>query len=133
MYGSDKAGHVKVVCGKIHDYLAMILDFSFPGTMKLDMIYYIKQMNNDFPYDIKSIETNPWTEKLFKVNNESNNLDDERRAIFHTFVMKAMFLCKRARLDINPLIGFLSSRVKESNEGDWYKLLKGTGIPEGNH
>jgi hypothetical protein len=56
----------------------MILDFSVPGAMKLDMIYYIKQMIKDFPYDIKSIKTNPWTEKLFKVNNESKNLDDER-------------------------------------------------------
>jgi hypothetical protein len=129
MYGSDKAGHVKAVRGKVQDYLVMILDFSVPSTMKLGMQYYIKQMIKDFKYDIKSVKTNPWTEKLFKVNKESKNVDDERRAIFHTFVMKAMFLCKRARLDINPVIGFLSSRVKEPNEGgDWNKLLKVMGF-----
>jgi hypothetical protein len=131
VYGSDALGHVKVVRGKIHDYLAMILDFSISGAMKLDMIYYIIQMIKDFPYDLKSITTNPWTEKLFKVNTESKNLDDERRAVFHTFVMKAMFLCKRARPDINPAIGFLSSRVKEPNEGDWNKLLKTMGFLKG--
>jgi hypothetical protein len=131
MYGSDKVGHVKVVRGKVHDYLAMILDFSIPGAMKLDMRYYIKQMIKDFGYDIKSIKTNPWTEKLFKVNTESKNVDEERRAVFHTFVMKAMFLCKRARPDINPVIGFLSSRVKEPNEGDWNKLLKVMGFLKG--
>ena len=131
VYGSDELGHVKVVRGNKHDYLAMILDFSVPGAMKLDMRYYILQMIKDFPYDIKSITTNPWTEKLFKVNNESKHLDDERRAIFHTFVMKAMFLCKRARPDINPVIGFLSSRVKEPNEGDWNKLQKTMGFLKG--
>jgi hypothetical protein len=30
-YGSDDLGHVKVVRGKIHDYLAMILDFTEDG------------------------------------------------------------------------------------------------------
>ena len=72
----------------------MILDFSVPGAMKLDMIYYIKQMIKDFPYEIKTITTNPWTEKLFKVDKESKNIEETRRTIFHTFVMKAMFLCK---------------------------------------
>jgi hypothetical protein len=95
------------------------------------MTYYIKQMVKDFPFELKSITTNPWTEKLFKVNNESKNLEDERRTIFHTFVMKAMFLCKRARPDVNPVVGFLSSRVKEPNEGDWTKLLKALGFLKG--
>ena len=88
-------------------------------------------MIEDFPYNIKTIKTNPWTEKLFKVNNQSNNLDDKRQAIFHTFVMKAMFLCKRARPDVNLVIGFLSSRVKEPNEGDWKKLMKAMGFLKG--
>ena len=109
----------------------MILDFSIPGAMKLDMRYYIKQMIEDFPYEIKTIKTNPWTEKLFKVDNESKHLDDERRTSFHTFVMKAMFLCKRARPDVNPVIGFLSSRVREPNEGDWKKLMKALGFLKG--
>jgi hypothetical protein len=75
--------------------------------------------------------TTPWTEKLFKVNDESKHLDEVRRVIFHTFVMKAMFLCKRARPDVNPVIGFLSSRVKELNEGDWNKLQKVLGFLKG--
>jgi hypothetical protein len=90
LYGNDELGHVKVVCGKIHNYLAMILDVSIPGTMKLDMRYYIKQMIEDFPYKIKTMKTNPWTKKLFKVDRESKHLDNGMRTIFHTFVMKAM-------------------------------------------
>jgi hypothetical protein len=38
--------------------------------------------------------------------------------------MKAMFLCKRARPDIDQAIAFLSSRVKDANKGDWNKLLR---------
>ena len=43
-----------------------------------------------------------------------------------------LFLCNRARPDIEPLISFLTTRVKEPDEGDWGKLkyglmyLKGT-------
>jgi hypothetical protein len=42
-----------------------------------------------------------------------------------------MFLCKRARPDVNPAIGFLSSRVKGPNEGDWSKLQKVLGFLKG--
>jgi hypothetical protein len=38
-YGSDDLGHVKVVRGKIHDYLAMILNFTEDGALKIDMRY----------------------------------------------------------------------------------------------
>jgi hypothetical protein len=45
--------------------------------------------------------------------------------------MQAMFLCKRARPDINPAIGFFAGRVKSPNEGDWTKLLKVMGYLKG--
>jgi hypothetical protein len=51
-HGSDDLGHVKVVRGKTHNYLGMILDFTDNGAMKVDMIYYIKGMLEDFPYPI---------------------------------------------------------------------------------
>ena len=89
----------------------MILDFNTPGAMKLDMRYYIENMVADFPFELKAIKTIPWTDKLFKVS-EDEDLYEEKKAVFHTFVMKSMFLCKRARPDVNPGIGFLSSRVK---------------------
>jgi hypothetical protein len=67
-YGSDTVGHVKVVRGPIHDYLAMILDFTKPGAMKVDMKYYIDGMMEDFPFKVNPIKTMPWTEKLFRVD-----------------------------------------------------------------
>jgi hypothetical protein len=65
-YGSDDLGHVKVVRGKIHDYLGMILDFTDNGAMKVDMVYYIKGMFEEFPYPIGPTKATPWTEKLLK-------------------------------------------------------------------
>lgn len=127
MYGSDDLGHVKVVRGKKHDYLAMILDYTKKGSLKVDMKYYIDGMIKDFPHQIPKVKMQPWTENLFKVNDNANKIDKTKREVFHTFVMKAMFLCKRARPDIMPAICFLSSRVSEPNVDDWNKLLRVLG------
>ena len=63
-------------------------------------------------------------EKLLKIQEDTKKLDDERRGIFHTYVMKAIFLCKRARPDIDQAISFLSSISKDANEGHWKNLLR---------
>jgi hypothetical protein len=76
----------------------MILDFTQDGALKIDMKYYIQGMLDEFPFEVKPSQTTPWTEKLFKVQEDAKKLDKEQRSIFHTFVMKAMFMCKRALL-----------------------------------
>jgi len=116
---------VKVVRGLKHDYLAMTLDFTIKGKLRLNMVEYTKKMIKDFPYDLggKSINC-PWTEKLFKVDKTSKVIDEKKKKIFHTFVMKGMFLCKRGRPDIHPSIAFLSTRTGNPNDGDWKKLLR---------
>jgi len=53
-YGSEEIRHVTTVRGKQHDYLAMILDYSVDGVLKVDMRYYIDMMIEDFPYELKS-------------------------------------------------------------------------------
>jgi len=93
MYGGE-SGKVKVVRGKEHDYLAMILDYSQEGALKVNMKYYIDAMIKEFPHEIKANTTTPWTERLLKVDKNSKKLDEERKRTFHTFVMKCMFLCK---------------------------------------
>ena len=123
-YGEDGIGKVSVSRGKRHDYLAMILDYTEKNKLKLDMKYYIEDMIKEFPYELKSRTKTPWNDKLFKVNDKTKKLDDDRKSIFHTFVMKAMFLCKRARPDIEPGICFLSSRTSKPDESDWQKLIK---------
>jgi hypothetical protein len=96
-YGSEELGHVTTTRGPIHDYLAMKLDYSTPGVLKVDMREYISSMLDEFPYKLQGNVQVPWSEKLFKVDEWSKKLEDTRRETFHSFVMKAMFLCKRGR------------------------------------
>jgi hypothetical protein len=85
---------------------------------------YVKSMVNDFPEPLKGVGAFLWTNKMFTVDFKSKKLDKKRAAIFHTFVMKGMFLCKRGRQDIQPGIAFLATRTSEPNEGDWAILKK---------
>ena len=58
------------------------------------------------------------------MDDTSPKLDEEKRGVHHTFVMKNMFLEKQGRSDVLPGVTFLSSRVKELNQGDWKKLVR---------
>jgi len=81
-------------------------------------------MVEDFPYELKSKVAGPWTEKLLKSYESVRALNDERIKNFHICMMKAMFLSKRGKPDVNHAISILSTRVKESIEGDWKKVLR---------
>ena len=122
-YASDNIGQIKATRGKRHDYLGMILDFSESGVLKVDMTTYIKNMISEFPEKLTK-KNCPWNENLFKIDNTAKKLDNQKKQVFHTFVMKGMFLCKRARQDIQTGIAFLSTRVRDPNEGDWLKLVR---------
>lgn len=115
---------VKATRGPRHDYLAIYLEYKNDGKVIADMAYYIKKMLDDFPIAIKKGVTSPWTERLFKVDDDSTLLSDDRSKTFYTFVMKGMFVCKRARPDIQPAIAFLSTRVRAPTEQDWTKLMR---------
>eukprot|EP00957_Ditylum_brightwellii_P134948 10289042-Ditylum_brightwellii.AAC.1 len=52
-YGCEHLGHVKVVRGETHNYLAMALDYTQPGAFKINMKDYIKGILEDFPYKTK--------------------------------------------------------------------------------
>ena len=45
-------------------------------------------------------------------------LPEEQARKFHRTVAQLIFLCKRARPDIKPLISFLTTRVKDPDEDD---------------
>ena len=64
--GSDETGHVTSVRGKLHDYLAMNLNFLHGGKLKFGIEYYIKNMLEEFPYEVKANSTIPWNDKFLK-------------------------------------------------------------------
>ena len=50
-------------------------------------------------------------------------LTEKQKEIFHKTTAKALFLCKRARPDIQPIFTVLCTRVKSPNENNWNKLV----------
>ena len=102
----------------------MKFDYSNCGKLKVDMKDYIEDLIATFPEKLSDNIQCPWTTRLFNINTESKLLDKNKKDIFHTFVMKCMFLAKIARPDILVGIIYLSTRVMNSNEEDWKKLIR---------
>ena len=121
MYGEYKP--VEPTRGKVHDYLGMVFDFREDGVFTVDMKAYVKGMIEDFPEELRKAAETPATEKLLDIG-KGKLLSDERREAYHTSVAKGLFVCKRARPDIQPTIAVLSTRVKGPTSSDWDKLLR---------
>ena len=108
--------------GKIHDYLGMTLDFSIDGKVQIRMEDYIRTMLAALPEDMAGMATTPAAEHLFKVNKTPTHLDEKDAMFFHHNVAKLLFLCKRARPDIQTAVAFLSTRVQHLDRDDYKKL-----------
>jgi hypothetical protein len=81
-------------------------------------------MIEEFSEKLRGKTKTPWNKNLFKVDPNSKHLKTKQAKVFHTFVMKGMFLCKRGRQDIQPAVAFMATSVTECNEGDWTRLVK---------
>ena len=110
--------------GKIHDYLGMMLDFSLPGKVQIRMEEYIRNMLAELPEDMAGLATTLAAEHLFKINDTPTHLTDEAAMLFHHNVAKLLFLCKRARPDLQTAVAFLSTRVKQPDHDDYKKLAQ---------
>ena len=108
--------------GKIHDYLGMTLDFSIDGKVQINMEDYIRTMLAELPEDMAGVATTPGAEHQFKVNETPTYLDEKDAMFFHHNVAKLLFLCKRARPDIQTAVAFLSTRVQHPDCDDYKKL-----------
>jgi hypothetical protein len=61
------------------------------------------------------------------VNENAAQLDEEQSILFHHNVAKLLFLCKRARPDIQTAVALLCTRVKGPNVDDYKKLTHVAG------
>jgi hypothetical protein len=89
------------------------------------MTKYVENMLNDFPVKLgkEDVAKTPARDNLFNLGTGAK-LDTKNAAIFHTFVAKGLFLCKRARPDIQQAISVLCTRVRDPNQADWEKLMR---------
>ena len=101
-YENEENGLEKVVRVNKHNYLEMILDCFQIGGLKIDMKYYIENMEDKFSNPIKSRTKSPWTEKLFKVDDSYKILDQQKNDLFHSFTMRMIFLIKKLKSGCEP-------------------------------
>ena len=122
-YGKLKP--VSATRGKSHEYLGMTVDFNHDGKVKFRMEDYVQKMIDEYPVNLRSSDTamTPASNTLFEIGN-GKLLGKEDSEIFHTFIAKSLYLCKRARPDIQPTVAVLATRVQKPNSQDWQKLLR---------
>jgi len=123
MYGHYS--EVKQTRGNFHHYLAMHFNFSHRGQVRIHMKDYIESMLNDFLVQFTSEDSAPTPAPVdLHSTGTSPKMPPKEAEIFHTFVAKALFLCKRACPDIQLAVATLCTRVKDPNQDDWCKLLR---------
>ena len=102
----------------------MILDYSVPWQVSIDMKYYVQGMLDQFKHELSDKITTPASENLFKINKQSPKLDKNLAEEFHTTVAHGLFVSKQARPDVQPTIAFLCTWVREPMKDDWNKLSR---------
>jgi hypothetical protein len=122
IYGPKVSMHT----GRKHDYLKVDMEFDEDGTLGVSMIEYLKNVIVGFPKEIRGKASRPAADHLFLVwdPTEARPLEEERALVFHHTVAQLLFMCTRARRDIQMAVAFLTTRVKEPDEDDWGKLKR---------
>ena len=110
--------------GTTHDYLGMTIDYSLPGKVQITMLDYIDNMLAELPDDMAGESATPAPKHLFQVNPDCQKLPTEKATMFHHNAAKLLFLCKRARPDVQPATAFLCTRVKCPDTDDYKKLTR---------
>ncbi len=119
IYGENLTKNV----GKVHDYLGMTFDFSFTKEVKVNMWDYLRKVIKEFPEEITGVCGTLAGDCLFKVRDDGKKLNEEQAEAFHHTVYQLLFTANRARQDIQTVVSFLTTRVKDPDEDDWKKLV----------
>jgi hypothetical protein len=88
------------------------------------MIDSIAKMLLELPEDFDGEASTPAGNDLFKIDENSPNVDEKKAQFYHTYVAKTLFVCKRARPDLQTTVSFLCKRVKDCREDDYKKLKR---------
>jgi hypothetical protein len=103
----------------------MQFDFSVPTKVKISMCDYINKILLDAPADMSGTAPTPAANHLFNVNITNPKLLNPADAeLFHHMVAQLLFLCKRARPDIQTAVSFLCTRVQHPDTDDYKKLAR---------
>ena len=101
----------------------MDLDYSEKGSVKVSMVRYTGKVLRGFPEKVTGSATSPAQDHLFKVRDESDpgykSLTADLAQSFHHTSAQLLFMCSRARQDIQTAVAFLTTIVKKPDQDDW--------------
>jgi Reverse transcriptase (RNA-dependent DNA polymerase) len=117
-----KEASLTICHGNIRDYLGMRINYSTKGKVRITMFDYVENVLSEAPEDMDGTATTPAANHLFEVNEDAVPVDKATAEFFHHMTAKLLFLCKRARPDIQTTVAFLSTRVKGPDADDYKKL-----------
>ena len=107
----------KTAKGKKHSCVRFTLNHSIKGQVFIDVKDCVDDVIEDFENKMIFRIENPVNDKLFEVCDSKLSFKEKKKE-FHIMMVKALFLTKRARSDINCAMAFLSTRAFKLNEKD---------------
>jgi hypothetical protein len=87
----------------------MTIDYSEEGKVKFLMPDYIYGILDEFPGDMEGMAVTPAAANLFAVRDDVKRLDDKCAETYHHLTAKLLYLCKRARPDLQTAVSFLTT------------------------
>jgi histone deacetylase 1/2 len=122
----SKVYEVSIGDREVHTYLGMKFDYSVKGEVVITVPRILDEALEEMKTHMneKQIEKYPCDENLFEIKEDSDQLDDERKALFHSVVYKLLYVAIRVEIRILLAVNFLTSRVQNPTEEDWMKLLQ---------
>ena len=104
-----------IIKGKVHDCLGIDLYFERkPGTLIIYQTKYLQKILEGFPEVLTISKACLYGNHIFNIreDNDRDILCEEMANQFHRTVAQLVFLCKRARPDVETLVSIITIRVK---------------------
>ncbi len=74
------------------------------------MVDYVETMLTDLPDEMHGEAPSPSANHLRTVDDNQTKVDEKKVQFFHAHVAKMLFLCKRARPDLQTAVTFVCTR-----------------------
>jgi hypothetical protein len=109
----------------------MEIFFREDGKVALGTVRFLNNMIKEFEeetgIELTRVYTTPAAPWLFKIKKNSKTsvpLCEKFTGFFRKYVMTTLWASKRSRPDLEPTMGFLTTRMKEPTKDDWHKLVR---------
>ena len=118
-----KEAPLTVTRGTTHQYLGMTLDYSTEGKVKISMPSFVEEIISQLPPSLDGGPSGtPAANHLFQTNHSAPKLETTESDLFHRLTAQLLYLCKRARPDLQSAVLFLTTRVQSLDADDFKKL-----------